>query len=251
MNAPTFSDEELMAYADGQLDETRAADLDFALSSDEVLADRLALFADTRASVAAAYAPMLDEPVPDALMQSIRQMAKDSDAALVNSNVVAFQPRFTQPVWQMAVAASIALLIGFGGGLFMGKPQSAGGLGLGTLDNPDILAALSNLRAGEQRTLKNGDKIVMVETFRDDSDAVCREFEYQHSGAANLVAVTCYDNGWAVKLALATPSAGTGYAPASALPTLDAYLNTIGAKAPLSLEEEQQILADLRETANP
>ena len=53
MQTPEFTDEELMAYADGELDEARAMTLDQALAEDAGLADRLALFVDTRASGAA------------------------------------------------------------------------------------------------------------------------------------------------------------------------------------------------------
>ncbi len=252
MTAPNFSDEELMAYADGQLDETRASEIDAALATDQALADRLALFVESRAGVAAAYAPMLEEPVPDELMQSIRQMAQDSDAISKDNTVVAFQRRF--PIWQTAIAASIALAIGFGSGLFMGKTGVSDGLQIGILDNPEILAALSNLPSGEQRILQNGDKIVVIETFRDGGNNICREFEYQKPGAQKLVAISCYDNNdsiWAVKMALAAPTAGTDYAPASALPALDAYLDSIKATPPLALEEEQKALADLLVSENP
>lgn len=259
MSDVTFSDNELMAYADGELAEARASEIDFALVSDTALAERLALFVDTRARMSDAFAPMLDEPVPDALMQNIRKLAEESDAAQnapeeAESTIVAFRPRAAppeasrRPFWQMAVAATLALAIGLGAGIRLGDNQPTGGLQIAALSDPYIVSALSEMSSGERRLLDSGSEITIIATFLDEFGAVCREFEYDKPESATLVSVTCYDTEWRVKFAVAAaPANDTGYAPASSLAALDAYLLAIGAGAPLTLEDEAQALAKLAE----
>ena len=52
-----ISDELLMAYADGELTAAQAAEVERAMALDEALAERAALFADSRAAAKRAFAP--------------------------------------------------------------------------------------------------------------------------------------------------------------------------------------------------
>jgi hypothetical protein len=246
MNAPAFTDEELMAYADGELAEDRAAALDLALGSDDRLAERLALFIDTRALSADALRPMLDDPVPAHLVQRVRDLAA---AAQVAQNVVAFPARSpAQSVWQLPIAASIALAIGLGAG-FMLRGQDAGDAPMqfaGTLD-PAVTAALASLASGSSLTLADGARVEAIATFRTGDNALCREFEYDDSGGTTIVSVACHDGeAWRMRLAIAAAATDdTGYAPASSLDALDAYLSATNAGAPLPLTEEATALSAL------
>jgi len=247
-----FSDTELMAYADGELKQERALELDLALSTDEDLAGRLALFTDTRTNISDAFAPMLDEPVPEALMQSIQKMADASDAAQAGgqSNVVSLSPKVPAPgrpsLWQMSIAASLALVVGVGTGFYFATQQLGDGLRITQFNDHNIINALSQTPSGQRHTLPSGSQLTMIATFIDGGGAVCREFEYAQPDRATLVAVTCFDQKWDVKFAVAAGfSSDTGFAPASSLETLDAYLQATNAQAPLSLEDEQKALAGL------
>ncbi len=270
MGDAIFTDEELMAYADGELPEARAAQLDLALAGDTDLAGRLAIFSETRMLVAAAFEPMLDEPVPDELMRHVRALAARSDrgAALENTgsenivpdsiapeNVVPLHPGSTtrapdrQPFWKLPLAAALALAVGLGAGLFMGGERpTPGGLQVAALSDPEISGALAVLASGESRVLSNGSRIALIATFNDNSQSLCREFEYARTGGSTVVSVACRDGtGWEVMLAVtAAPSGDTGYAPASSLETLDAYLTATGAQAPLSARDEARALEGLR-----
>jgi anti-sigma factor RsiW len=66
MNA-TISDELIMAYADGELDASRAASLHEAVNNDAALRNQYEIFLATRAILATAFNDILDEPVPDTL----------------------------------------------------------------------------------------------------------------------------------------------------------------------------------------
>jgi anti-sigma factor RsiW len=248
MSAPEFSDEELMAYADGELAEDRAAALDLALAADDALAERLALFTETRAILADALRPMLDDPVPAHLVQRVRDLAA-ADAAAQAANVVAFPARpQAPPIWQLPIAASIALAVGFGAGLMLrGQADPDAPIQFaGTLD-PALTEALDSLASGQSLTLASGARVEAIATFRSDDDAVCREFEYDHAGGTTVVSVVCHDGqDWQTRLAVAAaPADETGYAPASSMEALDAYLTATNAGATLSVEDEAAALSAL------
>jgi hypothetical protein len=243
MNAPDFTDEDLMAYADGELAEDRAAELDLALAADDALAERLALFIDTRALSAEALRPMLDAPVPAHLVQQVRDLA----VAEAAEKVVAFPVRSAaRAVWQLPIAASIALAVGLGGGWMLrgqnAPAQVAGGL------EPAVINVLETLASGSSVTLPDGARIEAIATFQSDDSALCREFEHDRADGQTTVSVACHDGeGWQTRLAIAAAAADdTGYAPASSLEALDAYLTATNAGAPLSLTDEAAALSALR-----
>ena len=77
--AETFSDEILMRFADGELDEATAARLERALAADDALMVRLALFTETRAASKAALQPLLDEPVPEKLRAAVEAIGRTQE----------------------------------------------------------------------------------------------------------------------------------------------------------------------------
>ncbi len=252
MNAPEFTDEELMAYADGELDQNRAAALDLALAGDENLAARLGMFMDTRSVSADALRPMLDEPVPERLVQRVRDLAASAAAPSADGNVIAFKPKAAKavaPFWQLPIAASIALAIGLGAGLlYQGGKVADQALDIAAITDPAISDALNTLTSGESVPLDDGGRIEAIATFRAEDNALCREFEHDRSGGTAVISIACHDGSdWQVRLAIAAVGADdTGYAPASSLEALDAYLTATNAGAPLASDEEAAALAELR-----
>lgn len=253
MSASEFTDEDLMAYADGELAEDRAAALDLAIAEDAALAERLGLFLDTRQIAADALRPMLDEPVPDHLVQKVRDLAAaaaDSPTPNVSEdNVVPFSSRsLSRPVWHLPVAASIALAIGLGAGLMMSNPTAQPpSLAIAEVVDPVLSEALSTLASGDRIDLADGAQIAAIATFRAEDNALCREFEYDHSNGTAFVSIACHTGeNWQVSFTVA--AAGTadgGYAPASSLEVLDAYLSVTNAGAPLTPVEETAALSGL------
>ena len=63
MSDTEFSDEILMAFADGELDEETMRRVEAALETDDELMARIAMFMETRAAASEALKPVLDEPV--------------------------------------------------------------------------------------------------------------------------------------------------------------------------------------------
>lgn len=71
----TWSDDTLAAFVDNELDDRERARLTLALSADVGLRRRVNALKRQRRSVEAAYAPVLDEPVPDRLAGLLRAPA--------------------------------------------------------------------------------------------------------------------------------------------------------------------------------
>jgi hypothetical protein len=247
MARETVDDETLMAYADGETDADTTARIDGALAADARLAARLAVFIESRAAVSAAFAPKLSEPVPDKLLSAVRQMAETSAAS--RANVVSLGERriARRGAWApTAIAASLALALGLGAGWGLRDPGEGGLLQMAALDDPAVAAALAELPSGGTQDLAAGDRLRAIASFQSADGALCREFEHDRTGGGTIVAIACHEGGtWALKLAIAAGSEG-GYAPASSLETLDAWLVSTEAGQPLSEADEAAALAKLR-----
>ncbi|MDX3974560.1 hypothetical protein [Shinella sp.] len=241
MSKDDFDDETLMAFADGELDEAQSLALEEALANDEALAERLAVFLDSRRLVGEALKPLIDEPVPEALLASVRKMAEEAQAP--RDNVVSFRQKPQLPVvqptargWLMPVAASLVAVVTGVVGFTLGR------MGPSATDaGAEIAAALDRETSGRDVTLP-GAVLHVVATFRDERGELCREYELKQKASSTLTVACRQDGAWATRLALTTPQA-EGYVPASSQETIDAYLTSIQAGAPLSTEEERKALA--------
>ncbi|WP_418316840.1 anti-sigma factor family protein [Piscinibacter sakaiensis] len=68
-----IDDEQLMAYADGELDAASSREVAAAIAADPELARRVAEHRALRDRLQAAYRPMLDEPVPPRLVEAAEE----------------------------------------------------------------------------------------------------------------------------------------------------------------------------------
>ena len=246
----TIDDETLMAYADGQLAADDAAMVEKAMAEDEAVAERVAMFADSRSAVRKALGAA--PPVPDALTARIRAMA-DADArqreAAAPANVVSLASRRRSvPFWQLPIAASIALGVGFLGG-WIGAPgnQADGVLSITSLDDPAVVSVLETEKAGARMQIGNDAEVAIIASFLGLDGSLCREFEHDAAGRT-VVAVACHrDDAWSIEFAVAAAASDdNGYAPASSLDALDAWMGATEAGPPLSDAEEAAALDALR-----
>ncbi|MEO9341163.1 hypothetical protein ABFT80_27610 [Mesorhizobium sp. SB112] len=244
MSKDDFDDETLMAFADGELDEARSLALEEALATNEALAERLAVFLDSRRLVGDALKPLIDEPVPEALLASVRKMAEDAQrqGAIAQDNVVPFRPqqtviRPTAGSWLMPVAASLVAVLTGAAGFALGRMEPSA-----TDSSAEIAAALNREASGQDVALANSRAVLhVVASFRDERGELCREYELKQPASSTLTVACRQDGTWTTRLALTTPQA-EGYVPASSQETIDAYLTSIQAGAPLSAEEERKAL---------
>jgi hypothetical protein len=255
-----FDDETLMALADGELDEEAAAAVENAMETNDDLARRVALFLQTRVEVKEALRPLLEEPVPERLSQSVRRLIDEAErrdvlsdgsetphviALKANDNRAPSLPRS----WIMPLAASlIAIACGIGGYVVGIGAQDPDGLEVAGLNSPALSEALRLLPSGEETVLTgSNDRFRVVASFRDESGSLCREFEINSASRSTVISVACLsnDDAWAVNFAVVAPAGDGGYAPASSMEALDSYLAASGAHEPLSGEDEAAALRSL------
>ncbi|HYL72262.1 MAG TPA: anti-sigma factor [Candidatus Dormibacteraeota bacterium] len=109
----TFSDETLMAYADGELDAATRAAVESAAAADPQLAQRIARHRALRARLQGAFEPLLAQPVPERLLA----VARGTGGERRGDNVIAFgarrPPRWSWPQWgAMAASLIVGVLLG-------------------------------------------------------------------------------------------------------------------------------------------
>ncbi|QHW28748.1 hypothetical protein GYN07_30920 (plasmid) [Rhizobium leguminosarum bv. viciae 248] len=241
MSKKDFDDETLMAFADGELDETQSRALEEALAGNEALCERLAVFLDSRQLVGDALKPLIDEPVPEALLASVHRMADEVRHQKPQDNVVSFRPKQQQQTmrrWLVPVAASLVAIVTGVVGFALGRINPSA-----SNSGAEIAAVLDREVSGRDVTLSSPDTVLhVVASFRDERGELCREYELKQPKSSTLT-VACRQNGaWATRLAL-TSAKADGYVPASSQETIDAYLASIQAGEPLSPEEEREVLA--------
>ncbi|MEM8662982.1 MAG: anti-sigma factor [Pseudomonadota bacterium] len=254
MAPPHFSEETLMAYVDGVADAETQRAIEAAMADDADIEARVAMFRRTRARAQEALAPLLNEPVPQALKDRVLAAAAASANERTplkddSPTVVPFRQRFKRPQmargWEMAIAASVLIAVGIGGGYGIATLERDMAVGVQTADlgQAGLVAALNTLPSGAETMLGDGDRFRAIATFQVEGGALCREFEVDYKSTATLVAVACRDEGtWSANFTVAAQSADSGFAPASSLEALQAYLETIGAEAPMEPAAELEAL---------
>ena len=258
MTTSHLSDESLMAFADGELAPDARDAAERQMKQDKDLAERADQFVESRVRAKRALAPLLGEPVPAALTARVHAMLEDQVDAPQTSgaNVVRFdkakRPRAPLAVarWAMPAAASVALFVGAAAGYIAGTWQideAPSGVRVAELNQAGLAEALYQVGAGEETAIGNGERFRVIATFKDAGDTLCREFEVEQSGGAIVVAVACHPaRAWDVQFSVVAGQSRSGYAPASSLESLNAYLGAVGAGEPLAPEAEADALRELR-----
>ena len=184
-----ITDDMLIAYVDGELSEADRTRVDSAVAADPALFDKLEQHRRFTARVFGAFAGVLDEPVPERLVEAAKP-----------SNVVSLteRRRSAMPQWA-AIAAT--LVVGVVAGLAVPRgPQPT--IATDMTARGELATALDKQLASAQ-----GDSAVRVGlTFRS-ADSYCRTFN-----AEQVAGLACRDDGaWKVRMAVAqdaTPSGG-------------------------------------------
>lgn len=174
--------EQIAAYADGELDDVTAARVARAVAEDPELAAQLAAHRALRETLAAHFAPILNEPVPEAITAPIAAARKVVDLAEVRAARAAWWQAPAVRWGAPALAASLVLAV-----LLPRGGDSPAGYA------PTQLAAVldtapSGAAAGE------GARVLL--SFRDQAGAFCRGYA---SPARSGIA--CKDDtGWKLRM---------------------------------------------------
>jgi hypothetical protein len=180
----SFSDETLMAYADGELAQPEREAVERAMRADPEVAARVERHRALRADVFAAFAPVLEEPLP-ARLAATALPDKVADLAAVRAggggrvDSSAAIPRAPRRAWSWAqwggMAASMVIGVLAGSVLFGRGPSQSGIASVGgTLVATGALAeALSSQLAGSAPA---GADVKIGVSFAAKDGTLCRSF---------------------------------------------------------------------------
>lgn len=252
-----LTDEMLMAYADGALPETERAEIAAALESDAEARAIVAEFRRTAEISRAAFADVLTEPVPDRLVDTV--LGTQTPASNVVELARARKPRSTMWRTALPLAASVLLVIGLAAALLVRQQPPAQLIALGPVPSATSLADVLETKpsgtpvALASRTSEGLDRLMVVATFRDRKERICREVEaLDPSMQAQIAGVACRDPAsgtWIVegsaRIASTAPPSGRDFTPSGAdeKDALDGLLAVLGATRALPADEEQGLLA--------
>ncbi|MEO1194008.1 MAG: hypothetical protein AAFY02_19785 [Pseudomonadota bacterium] len=215
-----ISDETLLAYADGALDPAEAAEVQRQLEDDPDAQDRLAAIERGGRLAQDAFSDALNEPVPDHLTALLlgEEKADEKAAPQADDTVVAFKPRgkpaaATRPTWQLPLAASVALVLGLGGGLaggglFEGDSTAGTGglLAAGPIAPDSLLHDTLQTRASYEQAGDAATNVMPLLTFQDRNGRYCREYQVVFEGQA-AAGLACHQSGgWIATAVVAFPN---------------------------------------------
>jgi hypothetical protein len=213
------------------------------------------MYRQARTLVRQAVGPLVEEPVPAALRQAIEaRIAAAAAQSRPAGNVVEFPARgrlrLSVRPWAIPLAASLALLIAGSAGYLAGRGGNAtrdvAQIVIGGRLEAAVGTVLDTARSGTETTIEGG-RMRLIASLRASDGTLCREFEIDGRAGGTVIGLACRDNGnWLPRVAVAASQTDQGYAPASSMPAIDAYLDAIGAGGHLSPEDEQAALAAAR-----
>lgn len=215
----SFSDEIVMAYVDGELDESVRAAVDAALATDPELAQRIARQRTLRERLRREFDPVLQEQIPERLLAA----AQSRSARARPAGAIPLRQRPTRlwswPQWS-AMAASLIIGVLIAPLLWRRPVETPLGMRDGQLLATGTLArALSEQLASNQAA---GAPVHIGVSFLSRDGSYCRTFVLHEKSA--LAGLACYQQGgWRLQAAAATAdlsSAPGGYqTAASSLPS--------------------------------
>ena len=218
----TFDDETLMAFADGELDQTLRAEIAAAVERDPQLARRVAQHRALRDNVAGAFSTVLVQPLPDRLLAAARGATATTDTNLdrPHGKVLQFPaPTARAPAmpWRTrewaAMAASVVLGVVISWKVFVPDPALIAPQG-GRLVARGALAAALDRQLASQQT--GSEPVQIGLSFRTGAGDYCRSFALAHAASAGLACRT--RNDWEILATAPVPAAGEGVRQAASPP---------------------------------
>jgi hypothetical protein len=214
----TFSDEVLMAYADGELDTASREQVQDAINKDPEVARRVASYRVLRDALRSSFDPVLGERVPDRLVTAARARSQ----VPVESRVVALFPNRPAarlwPKWAALAASFVLGALALQFGTSLRRPASITEQHGQLLASGALEQALSNQLTGTQTQRA---PVQIGVSFRSKGGHYCRTFQLRE--ATSLAGLACNEAGnWKLEILARAEAASANnpeYRPAgSALP---------------------------------
>jgi hypothetical protein len=192
-----FSQEILMAYADGELDaETRRA-IETEMAVDPQVAQEVERQRALRAEVGAAFAGVLSEQVPDRLMR-----------AATKSKAAPQRRQWAWPEWT-AIAASLVIGVFAGRVMLQSHGDEQGGIIAAGLDGRIIASGQLAQALSDQLSSADNSAIDIGLTFRSKAGEYCRTFDARVG--SDVVGFACRDaEVWRVDMLSTAPHTERG-----------------------------------------
>lgn len=233
-----FTEETIMAYADGELDDNTRFEVELAMRHDPVLAEKIRQHQVLRSSVFGAFASTLDEQVPQRLQAATRSgkvVHLDSVRQLRTPPPPPRAPEKRGWAWPQWGALAATLIVGVLAGV-LGSISLSGGAQLAALDaDAGALKAEGKLASALTQQLAGGAppdaSVRLGVSFVAKDGNYCRSFMLP-----NMAGLACRSGGqWRIPVLAASVASGAGaYRQASsAMPSavLDAIDERIAGKA--------------------
>ena len=172
----TYSDETLMAYADGELEPAERAAIEHAMQADPAIAEAVARHRALRQDIAAAFAGILDEPVPARLQPPAAAPVVSLDAARAARAAHAApapaptRRRWSWPEWG-ALAAMLMVGVLVGKVVPQGGQPAIAGNGTEVVAQGELASALDRQVGG-----KDAGAVRVGVSFAARDGAYCRSF---------------------------------------------------------------------------
>lgn len=226
------SNEQLSAFLDGELSAGEMQQVRDALAQDPTLAEQLGQMRAIDARLHDRSEAMANGAIPERVS---RMLEADNVVSMTSWRRAVLAARS-----QIALAASLALLIGFASGLLLD-----GRLTGGANDWAVVAGELDRVVSGSETRLKEDLYLLNRFTFRDYDDRACRQYQLRRS-AETTENVACRedDGSWqqVARVQMDTVTRSGEYQPASASSLLDSTLDVMMRSGPLDLEEEAALL---------
>lgn len=196
------SEEQLLSWLDGELDDSAAADVVRAVAADPLLGERVRRERALRETLRDAFAPTLDESVPQRLLATLGTAGEGAPPARTIGDGVRLRPRngvqrvvdWRWPEWG-ALAASVLLGVLFGMRFLPETAQGPIRIHDGSLVADASLAhVLDTQLVGDA---KGGEALAVGLSFRDAEGIYCRTFTVQQGHALGGLACRTGDQ-WRV-----------------------------------------------------
>jgi len=184
-----LSDEELMAFADGQLDDAQMREIAPLVASDPAMAAEVERLRAGTAALRGAFRGQLELETPARLREVV--------AKAPASNVAILKRRPAQaPIWAAAAAAAACLVVGLGIGRGFGGADSLFEMGA-----DHALVAASDLRGALENSPSGSGvgEVRVALTFPEANGGYCRVFRIDRTAGAATAGLACKAvNDWTV-----------------------------------------------------
>ena len=250
-----LTDDILMAYVDGELDQAQARQVKHALDSDDDARRRMDIFKESADMLQGVFDAPLNEPVPQRLLDTVMEQDPEETTGGLVTRIKDFLG--ISQVWKPAYAAvaCIALIIGAGMAHLthtLNAPiQTQAAI---QLDGEAFSRGMEKTISGQTFQVDNqGIEVIPVATFLSSSQRYCRQYEVSGTddiGMPMLQGIACRNSAgtWSTIVRI-TPGSdraaddGQGqFIPAGDDHLIDLLLPQIAAEPPISLERESELI---------